>query len=415
MKNVKQTKTSHTMIQTNSKEISTQSDSESDSSQQSSLIVEMTPDKSYGRFNEVMGSGSFKQVYKGYDFNEGREIAWSVVKIDTNFDKIYEEISIMKRLDHPNIIKYVNGWYDKEKKEVVIITEILPGGSIIHYLRFITTSPRLRLIKSWIREILIGLDYLHTKINPPIIHCDIKCENIFIDRLSGKIKIGDLGGCEVLRNSYATHYVGTEEFMAPEVIEGKYTTKADIYSLGMCIIQMITLEVPYKECGGAALKIYDNVKKGILPRALKRIKNEKMVEIIKMCLRKEKDRPTARELLQNEFLNDTESKENDYPIQFRDIRDVDKVIEKKITNKSSGVNEESKIKADVDIGLNMIHSSNNVIKAVKKSFFDISIYENTEIVTDPKKKILNLTFVVDKKEWLKTSMNILYNTYNRTN
>ena len=51
----------------------------------------------------------------------------------------------------------------------------------------------------------------------------------------------------------------------------------------------------------------------------------------------------------------------------------------------------------------------------KKSFFDISIYENTEIVTDPKKKILNLTFVVDKKEWLKTSMNILYNTYNRTN
>ena len=63
----------------------------------------------------------------------------------------------------------------------------------------------------------------------------------------------------------------------------------------------------------------------------------------------------------------------------------------------------------------MIHSSNNVIKAVKKSFFDISIYENTEIVTDPKKKILNLTFVVDKKEWLKTSMNILYNTYNRTN
>ena len=219
----------------------------------------------------------------------------------------------------------------------------------------------------------------------------------------------------MLRNSYATHYVGTEEFMAPEVIEGKYTTKADIYSLGMCIIQMITLEVPYKECGGAALKIYDNVKKGILPRALKRIKNEKMVEIIKMCLRKEKDRPTARELLQNEFLNDTESKENDYPIQFRDIRDVDKVIEKKITNKSSGVNEESKIKADVDIGLNMIHSSNNVIKAVKKSFFDISIYENTEIVTDPKKKILNLTFVVDKKEWLKTSMNILYNTYNRTN
>lgn len=404
MKELMHSKSISILNQINSKGLSTQSDSESDSISHNSLIAEKTPDNSYCRFHEVMGFGSFKRVYKGYDFNVGREIAWNVVKIEEDtFDKVYEEISVMKHLNHPNIIKYINGWYDKEKKEVVIITEILPGGSILNYLRVITTSPRLRLIKSWIREILTGLDYLHTKVKPPVIHCDIKCENIFFDRISGKVKIGDLGGCEVLRNSFATHYVGTTEYMAPEVIEGKYTTKADIYSLGMCILEMITLEVPYKECEGAAMKIYDNVKKGILPKALNRIKNEKMVEIIKMCLKKEKDRPTARDLLKNDFLNDTESKENDHPIQFKDIRDIEKVSPKKTNSDISTKLLENKSKANENIPINKIYSFNKQKVVPKQNGFDITIYENTEAVSPPKKKILNLTFVVDKREWEKTS------------
>ena len=65
-----------------------------------------------------------------------------------------------------------------------------------------------------------------------------------VDRISGNLKLGDLLSIEKIgEKGYFTKYVGTEEFMAPEIKEGKYHFKADIYSLGLTIIQFITLEI----------------------------------------------------------------------------------------------------------------------------------------------------------------------------
>lgn len=177
---------------------------------------------------------------------------------EKSLNRISEEINIMKKLNHEHIINYISGWYDKERKEIVIITEILPGGSLKQHLAKIK-SPRLRLVKNWIKQILKGLKYLHTEINPPIIHRDIKCDNIFIDNTTGGIKIGDLGICDEMHSSYAKSYEGTKGFMAPEVFEGRYTVLADIYSLGMCILEMVTFEKPYKECDDFIMQIYEKV------------------------------------------------------------------------------------------------------------------------------------------------------------
>ena len=66
----------------------------------------------------------------------------------------------MKQLDHPNIVKYYTGWYDKEKIKVIIITEMVSGGSLKQNLKSIR-SPRLRLLKKWIKEILSGLGKMY--------------------------------------------------------------------------------------------------------------------------------------------------------------------------------------------------------------------------------------------------------------
>ena len=220
----------------------------------------------------------------------------------------------MKQLNHPNIVQYITGWFDMKKQRVIIITELVSGGSLKQNLKSIR-SPRLRLLKKWIREILSGLAYLHSK---KIIHRDIKCDNIFLDKVSGILKIGDLGGSAFLYKDYATNYIGTEEFMAPEVHEGKYTIKADIYSLGIAIIEMLTLEKPYKECEGA-MNIYEHIKKGIYPEAMGKIENEEVLEFIKLCLKRESERPSANELLENDFLSDLDSKDNDLPVKVGNI------------------------------------------------------------------------------------------------
>ena len=221
----------------------------------------------------------------------------------------------MKNLNHPNIIKYYNGWLDINTKKVYMITEFFSGGTLKKYLNKSIKKPRLRVIKKWIKEILKGLNYLHSK---EIIHRDIKCENFFFDRINGTVKIGDLGESQFLKGyKFLSNFVGTEGFIAPEVHEGKYNTKADIYSLGMAIIEMLTLETPYKECDGI-LQIYDKEKKNIFPESLKKICNLNVVNFIKLCLKNQNERPGAKELLFNKWLNDDLSDENDKPVFIKE-------------------------------------------------------------------------------------------------
>ena len=119
--------------------------------------------------------------------------------------------------------------------------------------------------------------------------------------------MGDLIFAENLGDKeYFTKYIGTEEFMAPEVKEGKYTFKADIYSFGLTLIQLITMEKPYKEFQ-RKIEIYEAKKKGEYPLSFNKIKSAEIKNFILLCLKNEKERPTCKELLKNKWLNDKES------------------------------------------------------------------------------------------------------------
>jgi WNK lysine deficient protein kinase len=103
-------------------------------------------------------------VYRGYDHENGCEVAWNVIKLNrlpqNERRRISEEINILKHLKHQNIIGFVNAWVSRQRNEVVFITECASGGSLKRHLRRIR-KPRLKIIRHWSREILLGLEYLH--------------------------------------------------------------------------------------------------------------------------------------------------------------------------------------------------------------------------------------------------------------
>lgn len=146
----------------------------------------------------------------------------------------------------------------------------------------------------------MGLLYLHSH-DPPIIHRDLKCDNIFINGNQGEVKIGDLGLAAILRRSHAVHCVGTPEFMAPEVYEEEYNELVDIYSFGMCVLEMVTFEYPYSECTHPA-QIYKKVISGAKPDALYIVKDPEVRQFIEKCLATASQRLSARELLMDPFL-----------------------------------------------------------------------------------------------------------------
>ena len=249
---------------------------------------------------------------------------------------IVENIEKIKKLKHPNLLEYISVWYEENKNKVVIITELLQGGNLREYRKYQKTI-KVKLIKKWIKQLLSALDYLHSN---DYIHHDVKCQNILVDRVSGNLKLGDLLCAEKLDNKkYFTKYIGTEEFMAPEVKEGKYSFKADIYSLGLTLIQLITMEKPYKEFQ-RKIDIYEAKKKGEYPLSFNQIKNNEIKNFISLCLKEEKDRPSCKELLTNKWLNDNESPDHhSYLEVVNNLRQQNFKLDKKIfsSNMDSGL------------------------------------------------------------------------------
>ncbi|KAK9290184.1 hypothetical protein L1049_008350 [Liquidambar formosana] len=159
----------------------------------------------------------------------------------------------------------------------------------------------IRAVKNWARQILKGLAYLHGH-DPPVMHRDLKCDNIFVNGHLGQVKIGDLGLAAILRGSQHAHSViGTPEFMAPELYEEEYNELVDIYSFGMCVLEMLTSEYPYSECSNPA-QIYKKVTSGKLPEAFYRIQDLEAQRFVGKCLEPVSKRLPARELLLDPFL-----------------------------------------------------------------------------------------------------------------
>ncbi|OBZ83729.1 Serine/threonine-protein kinase pkpA [Choanephora cucurbitarum] len=266
-------------------------------------VLEWSPNKRYYRLNTLLGKGAFKVVHKAMDLEEGYEVAWNVLHIghDNNKD-VRHEIEILKSVRHPNIIAFHDAWVSENRTEFIFVTELMTSGTLREYIRKLNL-PNQKIVKRWCRQILKGLAYLHGH-NPPIIHRDIKCDNIFINGAHGEIKIGDLGTAENMWLGDKKYTViGTPEFMAPEMYEEEgYNEKVDLYAFGMCLIEMTTGEYPYSECTNTA-QIYKKVCQHIKPESLAKIHDQQVLEVINSCLStNENERLSAQELLECSFL-----------------------------------------------------------------------------------------------------------------
>ncbi|XP_078292238.1 serine/threonine-protein kinase WNK2 isoform X5 [Panthera onca] len=257
------------------------------------------------KFDIELGRGSFKTVYKGLDTETWVEVAWCELQ-DRKLTKLErqrfkEEAEMLKGLQHPNIVRFYDFWESsaRGKRCIVLVTELMTSGTLKTYLkRFKVMKPKV--LRSWCRQILKGLLFLHTR-TPPIIHRDLKCDNIFITGPTGSVKIGDLGLATLKRASFAKSVIGTPEFMAPEMYEEHYDESVDVYAFGMCMLEMATSEYPYSECQNAA-QIYRKVTCGIKPASFEKVHDPEIKEIIGECICKNKEeRYEIKDLLSHAF------------------------------------------------------------------------------------------------------------------
>ena len=332
------------------------------------------------------------------DKDRSSDVIWNELKIqnnlndievsNNNFSQLIEVFLKLKQLKHENIDNILDSWACLSKVKIVFLTESWPGSTIRSYLGKIGPQKK-KVIKSWIIKILKGLDYLHKN---KYVYKYLNCGRLYYHPNTGNVCIGDIFLGTDYYNNHNEDTCSNTPFEwyvpAPEVIENnnnsnknnsKISNKSDIFSLGMSILEMITLEFPYisnlkkKRIDKDSYKL---VKKMILnkeyPNILNRIPDsEEIKHFIKKLINFDIDqRPTAVELLEDPFL---EIKSSD-----------NKVLE--LLKKKKKVNNTHENSNNYDNNADFFHSDVETKNLLKYFVLELACNKNTyskKVFTEP--------------------------------
>ncbi|XP_010225657.1 PREDICTED: STE20-like serine/threonine-protein kinase isoform X2 [Tinamus guttatus] len=259
-----------------------------------------------------LGDGAFGKVFKAQ--NKETKVLAAAKVIDTKSEEELEdymvEIDILASCDHPNIVKLLDAFY--YENNLWILIEFCAGGAVdavMLELERPLTEPQIKVV---CRQTLEALNYLHEN---KIIHRDLKAGNILFT-LDGDIKLADFGVSAKNTRTIQRRdsFIGTPYWMAPEVVmcetskDRPYDYKADIWSLGITLIEMAQIEPPHHELN--PMRVLLKIAKSDPPTLAQPSKwSPDFKDFLKKCLEKNVDaRWSAAQLLQHPFVTVTSNK-----------------------------------------------------------------------------------------------------------
>ena len=275
---------------------------------------EVNPENIYIK-KKLLGSGAFGEVWLVRHKNLERDFAMKIIKKRKNKSneekEILNEIEILKKLDHPKILKIID-FYSKVKK-YYIITEYCPEGELFNEIikvgRF--DEGQTAFI---INQILKAISYCHRN---QIIHRDIKPENIMITKREKngclQVKLIDFGTAKIFEKGQSENrYVGSSYYMAPEVLKRKYDEKCDLWSIGVILYILLTGRPPFD--GNDDEEILKNVEIGVYDKTsypFPSLSSYAKDLINKLLQYDAKKRISAEEALEHQWFKTAEFKKKD--------------------------------------------------------------------------------------------------------
>ena len=229
-------------------------------------LTNLLPQSSVVLSGELLGEGGFSKVWKATFTDENEQTIYVAAKEVVSCSLEVKEILNMQNMSHENIIKFYGVWKGYDDK-VYIIMELAENGDLRSFLNKCKQESK-RLTKGcvlkWTYQGARALQYLtqnHTS------HRDIKSLNFMITQ-DGDLKLGDLGlATQLYETQHTDDQRGTTHWMAPEIYtKQERSPKSDIFSFGIVVWEMITAEIPYKECKGKGFEIMNAVCGGKRPK-----------------------------------------------------------------------------------------------------------------------------------------------------
>lgn len=297
---------------------------------------------------EVVGNGTYGQVYKGRHTKTGQLAAIKIMDVtEEEEEEIKLEINVLKKYSHHrNIATYYGAFVDKslnpgKDDKLWLVMEYCGAGSVTDLVK---STKGQCLKEDWIsyisREILKGLAHLHAN---KIIHRDIKGQNVLLTD-NAEVKLVDFGVSAQLDRTIGRRntFIGTPYWMAPEVIacdenpDATYDNRSDLWSLGITALEMAESQPPL--CDLHPMRALFLIPRNPPPRLKSKKWNKKFHNFIEAVLVKDyTQRPSTEQLLKSAFIKDGASTERQVKIQLKDH--IDRVRKHKARDEHMAVND----------------------------------------------------------------------------
>ncbi|EPY19606.1 protein kinase [Strigomonas culicis] len=297
------------------------------------LNIHIKPEDPQEVFEELesAGTGNFGVVIKARVRHTGDIVAIKQILLADKEElvTIVKEVIILEKCDHPNIVRYY-GTY-KSFGKLWLVMEYCEGGSVDVLYKILHRPLPEQVIAYICREVLLGLQYMHREHR---LHRDIKGSNILLTR-DGQVKLADFGVSTELGHSWSRRntFIGTLLWMAPEtILESDYDSRADIWSLGITVIEIAENGPP--NLGVSIARLVFLIPKSDPPTLQHKERwSPQMSNFIKRLLTKDKKiRPTATQMLEDPFV----APENIAPREEMKLL-IDEALERKENMSSSRV------------------------------------------------------------------------------
>mmetsp|Transcript_11399 Transcript_11399/g.17341 ORF Transcript_11399/g.17341 Transcript_11399/m.17341 type:complete len:555 (+) Transcript_11399:66-1730(+) len=255
---------------------------------------------------ELLGEGSYGAVYKAINKdNNNQECAIKILPAEEDMTKLEAEIEFLKRMGSPYVVSYIEGY--NYEGELWIVMEYCAGGSMSDIYEATNKVFKETELRSIVAYCVLGLHHLHSHRS---IHRDVKAGNVLLAS-DGSIKLADFGVSAELTNTMQKRktMIGTPFWMAPEVIqETSYDGRADIWSLGITIIELCEGQPPHYDVHPMRAIFMIPMKPAPKLREPSKWSSE-MENFLSRCLQKNPDeRATSDELLNHPWIVDDVNK-----------------------------------------------------------------------------------------------------------
>lgn len=265
-------------------------------------------DDAYKLDKMPFGEGAFATVKRGRDRKSN--MLYAVKSINKNsagsLEKIYEEMRILRRLDHPNIMRMHEAWEDRRRLHLIL--EFCEGGELLDCIVAAKKFTEV-VARGCVRHMFLAVNYLHQNL---IVHRDLKPQNWLLSRKgdleSAQIKLADFGLSRRFEDGETMRTrCGTPDFIAPEVLIKMYTEKCDVWSLGVIVYILISGSRPFK--GSTTNDVLRAIRVGrpsFETSAWRSVSQEAVSFARNLLQRAVGDRPSAQRALQDEWFQQQE-------------------------------------------------------------------------------------------------------------